>query len=660
MKRSILSVALSTAMLTGIANASDLKLGGNRVEFSKKLSLHALQSLNSEDKDITVVVKTKKPLSRKQKDTLYQLGAKSITYSGENSFYLLSSRSDIDTLLDSLEDLEGVALLDFKYKISDDLKNLALNDVIRVKVELLKAVSESELKTILLNSGIDATKIKVHSDFDLVELDIAGIDLETLANLSVVKYISKYHDIGLIKPFSKEISSDDIYTARSTNADLVWQDLGLDGSNIKVGIVDEGEAKRDHVEFREGVISRVKNRVGKGGLSLHTTHVAGIIGAKGVDNYAKGMANKATVYNYSYQDSFFASSLNTLYGKDRILVSNHSYGFTDMADLGSYNSDASSEDSVIFSNPFIAMFVAAGNDRGRSGYRDTGIIKGGANAKNIITIGALNSGSSDVAYYSSVGPTNDGRIKPDLSVGGTSIYSTSSNGGYAYMSGTSMATPAAVGLATLVMQEYKNLTECGNGGCDMRVDLLKAVLINTAVDKNTKGPDIYTGFGMIDAKEAVDVVKTIGNDLQKVKMDSVARGVVKEYSFNKSSGGKFKVTISWVDRAGNSAGGTALVNDIDCYLVNTTTGDKYYPYVLSGLNITKGENHVDNIEQIEVDSLPAGDYKLVVSGERLQDSSSSFAIASSEAIFSKANSAIGLKKELKMDSFAKVIFDSLY
>ena len=659
MKRSILSVALSTAVLVGVANAHDFELGGKRVEFSKKLSLHALERLNSEDKDITVVVKTTKPLSNKQRDTLYNLGAKSITYSGKNSFYLLSSKSDIDSLLDAIEDLDGVALLDYRYKISNDLKNVAINDIIRVKVELLKSLSKNEFKTILLNNGIDAKNLKVIDDFNIVELDIAGIDLESLANLSVVKYVSKYHKIGMIKPFSKKIGSNDIFVARETKADDVWRG-GLDGANIKVGIVDEGQAKRDHVEFKEGIVSRVKNRVGKGDLSLHTTHVAGIIGAKGVDNYAKGMAYGAVIYNYSYQDTYFASSLNLLYNKDRILVSNHSYGFTDKADLGSYNSDASSEDSVIYNNPYIAMFVAAGNDRTRSGYPDTKIIKGAANAKNIITIGALNSSSSGVAYYSSVGPTNDGRIKPDLSVSGSAVYSTSSDGGYTYMSGTSMATPAALGLSSLVMQEYKNLTKCGNSGCDMRVDLIKAVLINTAVDKESKGPDIYTGFGMIDAKNAVDVVKTIENNYQKVKLDKVYRGESREYSFYKQSAGEFKVTISWVDMAGNSASNKALVNDIDTYLINVDTGDIYYPYVLNGLSITKGENHADNVEQIEVDNLPVGNYKLVVNGDNLQSSKSDFAIASSEAIFSKANSNIELKEKLQMDSFAKVIFDSLY
>jgi len=225
-----------------------------------------------------------------------------------------------------------------------------------------------------------------------------------------------------------------------------------------------------------------------------------------------------------------------------------------------------------------------------------------------------------------------------------------------------MATPAATAIAALVMSEYKTLTKCGNSGCDMRSDLLKSVLINTAIDKGSKGPDIYTGFGMIDAKGAVDEVKSLENEngMQKIKLDSVSRGSVKEYYFSKNSSGKFKVTVSWVDRAGNSASSRALVNDIDIYLQNIETGERYLPYVLNGTTITKGENHADNVEQIEVDNLPSGDYKLVVSGAGLQDSQSEFAVACSDAIFDKASSNITLKPKLKTKSFARVIMDNLY
>jgi len=95
-------------------------------------------------------------------------------------------------------------------------------------------------------------------------------------------------------------------------------------------------------------------------------------------------------------------------------------------------------------------------------------------------------------------------------------------------------------------------------------------------------------------------------------------------------------------------------------LQNTDTGDKYYPYVLNGTTITNGENHADNVEKIEVDNLPSGNYKLVVSGANLQDSSSEFAVACSKAIFDKSDSSITLKTKLQTKSFARVIMDSMY
>ncbi len=662
MKRSIFKVVLSSTLIASMSSADGLSLGGENVKFSKSLSLNKLEALSSNKKVISVVVKTKSPLSKQNLNKLYNDGAKRITYAGKNSFYIVSESTKIEDILKDITGMEGVVLLTGKYKLSNELKDVALNKNLRVKVEFLSSINKQELENLLNNNGIEAENIKVDDDFNIAEFDIMGISLKELSDISIVKYISKYHKIDTIKPLSSKIGVDDYYTAEDTEAKSLWGGkLGLDGLNIKIGVVDEGIARNSHQEFRLGSISRVKDMASKGSMSLHTTHVVGIIGASGIDKNARGMANEAIIYNYCFKDKYFADSLNALYKNEGILLSNHSYGFTDRADLGVYNSDASAEDRVVYSNPFINMFVAAGNDRGSDGYPDTGIIKGAANAKNVITIGALGSSSYYVASYSSVGPVRDGRIKPDLVVRGSAIYSTSSSkdNGYAYMSGTSMATPAATGMAALVMQEYKNLTKCGNSGCDMRHDLLKAVLINTAIDKNEKGPDIYTGYGMIDAKNAVSVVETLKNTKRKLKIDTVKRGETKEYNFSKESDGKFKVTISWVDPAGNSASSKSLVNDIDTYIVDKN-GNKYYPYVLNGTTITKGENHVDNIEQIEVDNLPAGSYKLVVSGANLQTSSSEFAIASSEAIFDKSSSNITTREQLAMNNFAKVILKSIY
>ena len=667
MKRSILSTVLVSALVSSVAFANGLELAGEKVKFSKRLSLQKLVSLDSQSDNISVIVKTKKSLGKSEIDKLYIAGAKAIEYAGPNSYYILSDKENIENILKRVKGFEGIAILDKKYKIAHELKNININDTVKINIDFLKNISKNEFERKLLENGIEFENIKMDGEFKRATITIFGIDLEKIASFPEVKYIYKFHKIGAIKAFSNSIGTEDLDTAEKTNADKVWTgNLNLDGLNIKVGVVDEGRARISHQEFKLGRVSKIKNRVVKGELSLHTTHICGIIASNGIKQIAKGMAPSTKIYNYSYEDFYFANAISKAYSHDRVLVSNHSYGFTDNVDTGVYNSDAANIDRLIHSNPYLNVFIAAGNDRTRSGYSDIGIIKGAANAKNILTIGALDSMSNSEAYYSSTGPVRDGRIKPDLCVKGSSVYSTSSSGdsSYAYMSGTSMATPAATGLATLVMQEYKNLTDCGQGrGCDMRHDLLKSILINTAVDKSNPGPDVYTGFGMIDVEKAVKVVDTLKDRYQKFTTSSIARGGKREYTFTIYDNKKFSATISWVDPAGNSANsGKTLVNDIDMYLIRADeNGPKYYPYVLNQSNYKapakKAENHIDNVEKIEVDNLPAGTYKLVVSGTHLQTNSQEYAIVASEEIF---NNNIKRKEQININNFAKVIMKSIY
>ena len=222
------------------------------------------------------------------------------------------------------------------------------------------------------------------------------------------------------------------------------------------------------------------------------------------------------------------------------------------------------------------------------------------------------------------------------------------------MSGTSMATPAATGAATLVMQQYKRTT----GGYDVRHDVLKSILVNTATDKENKGPDYKVGFGMLEAKAAVDTVKTIGTSKALVGIGKVSHDGQKVYDFNLAKGGKFKTTISWVDKEANPSSAITLVNDIDMVLVNKSSGKKFYPYTLdkkhpSALAKTDKQNRVDNIEQIEVANLPKGEYQLVVKGHKIISSSQEFAITSNVALFGSNSIETLIPSHLKC--FAKLI-----
>ncbi len=667
MERLALSTLLISCISTSILVGDELKLAGNKVKFSKNLTLNQLSTLDVDNKDISIIIKVKNSLSNTQKDKLYQLGVKSIEYAGVNSYYLLSSKDKITTIIKSIKNLKGVALLNKNYKISQELRNIDSNIILKVNVDFLKNIDKEELEDLLIQNGIDYMDLRIDKNIKRATITLRSIDIYRLSSIPIIKYIYKFYQIGLIKPLSIKLTVRDLKSAEDTYANKVWSgNLNLDGLNVKVGIVDEGRARVTHREFQIGKVSKIKNRVIKGDLSKHTTHVCGIITSNGINKNSQGMAKSVKIYNYSYEDIYFAKAISYLYNHEDILISNHSYGFTDNIDTGGYNSDASNIDNIVHSNPFLNVFMAAGNDRGSDGYKDISIIKGAANAKNIFTIGALDNYSDNVAYYSSTGPVNDGRIKPDLSIRGSSIYSTSSNSdsSYTYMSGTSMATPIATGLATLVIEEYKNLTDCGNGrGCDMRHDLLKSILVNTAVDKGAKGPDIYTGFGMINVQNAVEVVGTIKDRYQKFVIDSISKGGKKEYSFTTYQTKKFKATISWVDPAGNSASsGKTLVNDIDIYLVKANdSSKKYYPYVLDKTDYTKpalkAENHVDNIEQIEVDNLPAGSYKLVVNAKGLQTFLQEYAITSTEKMFFND---IKKKEQVNINNFAKIMLDAIY
>lgn len=105
-----------------------------------------------------------------------------------------------------------------------------------------------------------------------------------------------------------------------------------------------------------------------------------------------------------------------------------------------------------------------------------------------------------------------------------------------------------------------------------------------------------------------------------------------------------------------------MVNDIDIILVNNTTGKKYYPYTLDKLNpnalaVVNKENRVDNIEQIEIDNLEKGSYKLIVKGAKIISDIQEFTIVANNSIFNSGN--IQTPKPSNLISFAKTIHISI-
>ena len=655
-KFSLLTVKVVFGMTVFNQSVSALTLNGKEIHFSK--NSNSLHTLSSSNKDKTIIVKFDSPLSDSDKSKLYSNGIKNIIYAGDLSYYLNAKSHVLDNFDYSQFDYVGKSdmINDYKFKEDSGLSILSYDEYQTFNVLFLEELTLNEVEEYFKNNGIEADITKVIPQLREAQIEVKHSLVEKLKKLPLVQYLDRNRHMQTVHGEKVNKISRNKVTAKYIDIQPLWSSVyKLNGENINIGLVDGGTVRDTHQEFMSNGYSRIKNKSDVD-TNLHSTHVAGTIAANGTDGTLRGMANKATIYSYAFSDMAFAESFLKLYSNDGILLSNHSYGYSDKIRLGEYDSDASTQDRAVSQNPFINVFEAAGNDGKISGYADFGIIKGPGNSKNIFTIGALNLTSTNVAELSSTGPVDDGRIKPDLCVRGEQIKSTTdeSDISSAYMSGTSMATPAATGSAALVMQQYKRTT----GGYDVRHDVLKTILVNTAVDKENKGPDYKVGFGMIDVKEAVDVVKTISSNNSLVGVSKVSNKEEKVYNFKVENSGKFKTTLSWVDVEANPSSAKTLVNDLDLLLVNKDTGRKYFPYKLdknnpNALATNNSANRVDNIEQIEVSSLPAGEYKLVVKGHEVISSSQEFAVTSNMAIFGK--NTLETLRPSKLKNFVKTI-----
>ncbi len=253
-------------------------------------------------------------------------------------------------------------------------------------------------------------------------------------------------------------------------------------------------------------------------------------------------------------------------------------------------------------------------------------------AKNVLTVGNvmvdenLYTGptSVQIGLGSGWGPTDDGRIKPDL-VAPSNITTTTgsaSSSDYTASGGTSAATAVTTGVSALVLQQYRQLFDK-----DPLSSTYKALLVQTADEAgSTDGPDYAFGWGLINASQAIQYL-TAAKHSQKVLHAEAALANAQTHTYYIDSNGltDLQVTIAWVDPPGESLayGASAmnnrsamLVNDLDVRVVgpDATT---YFPWLLDPENpanaATKGDNIVDNVEQIRISSPDAGQYTITVS-----------------------------------------------
>ena len=474
---------------------------------------------------------------------------------------------------------------------------------------------------------------------------------------TLVGYDEEHNVLKYIRTFNNVTTASSLQTANAKQ----FHTEGVKGLGMNVGVWDGGVAPVSHAGFGPGRYVIRDNGNSPSNITTsgrnHAAHVAGTIAANETfsEGNATGFAPQARILAYNFNEDeteMIAAAVNTQYP---MIISNHSYGLDaelwfeyggTSAIFGQYNSDARAFDIIANNAPYYTIVFAAGNDRTDYTFFNPSkngkdLLSQGGVSKNTVVVAATR-GTEDftnisgptsmtgsnrfIADFSSYGPTDDFRIKPDIAAKGEDVFSlyASNVGASGYMSGTSMAAPAVSGVFTL-WQSYHN--QLFNQF--MLSSTVRALMAHSAREAGPAlGPDFMYGWGLIDAGKGKEIMDLVPLELAKIAELTLSQNTTMNYEFEYTGEEPLVVTIAWNDPAGNVSSTNNLnipnlVNNLDVKVINTETNEEFHPWALvqnpsishtsTGIANRVGKNNRDNIEKVEVTSTTPGIYRVVVS-----------------------------------------------
>jgi serine protease AprX len=318
---------------------------------------------------------------------------------------------------------------------------------------------------------------------------------ETIAQQNYVRSITYNEKIQLPPDqiTTSEIHIQDTQANERIGADILQAPpFNLNGTGVVVAVIDTGINSHtylsgDRIIYNQSFVPG-ENPTDNNG---HGTAVAGIIGATGSD--AKGVAPNVTFLNLKVLNAGGSGTLDWVLGGINEAVNNTSHPKADIISMSlggagsSYDDMCKAVNSAWINNDTIVV-VAAGNSGG-SWYGDTyygpyyETISSPGLAANIITVGATGGPNyysinySSIAYFSSRGPTDDGRAKPDIVAPGRNLTVLDNDGQSIWpgFSGTSAATPVVSGAIALLLDEHSDVSW-------ISPNTVKAAIMMTAED----------------------------------------------------------------------------------------------------------------------------------------------------------------------------------
>jgi serine protease AprX len=638
-----------------------------------------------------ILIQTRAPLTTEQKADLATLGVVVHEYVSENTYLCGYKATD----LAAIRARPYVSWADVYlrgFKVAPNLRPATAEAAARILPEAATASHSNTPRTVDVvfhedvDTGSDAVKTAVAAaarvDKDVlpmgrkkVRLTVQEKYLDDLAAIDAVRVIQEVPKVKLRNNVARGI----------LNANVVVGGTTYQGDGQVVAVADTGFDKGSTTSPHPAFTGRVTKLYALGRPTKtddpdgHGTHVCGSVLGNGTSasmgGTIQGTAPRARLVVQSLIDSSgdlggIPADLTDLfeapYRNDGARVHTNSWGA--VTPSLPYDQSSREIDDFVWNQPDLVICFAAGNDgidRNGDGRIDPAQIGSESAAKNCITVGASESLRPEIprsygslrptsfpkppihddpmanhpegmAAFSSRGPTQEGRIKPDVVAPGTSILSThsrnapapsgtfgtSSDPSYFFDSGTSMATPLVAGCAAVLRE-----TLVRNGMPTPPASLIKALLINGATElvgqyspsEAGASPNGSSGFGRVDLLGSVILPGPganggfgAGGPLKQGDEDTITvripPGSAGSHGVTAGGGGAgpsalgatFKITLAWSDPAGET-----LQNDLDLVVVAADGTERH-----GNMGTAPGFDRANNVEQVVWVNMPAGDAKI--------------------------------------------------
>ena len=664
------------------------------------------------------IVKFYGPVKQEWKSALERMGAHIFSPIYSNAF-LVRMDAATKAKVESMPQVSYVGIYQPAYKISKEVSEMsgpnchikiltfpeARNAVVAKLGRLFHSTGLGHLKLRYDNGAPMSPKI-ANGRFGYIEAVVDSSLFDDIAKLPGVQYIEKYDQPRLMNDLAHSLEQSDNTATTGVGAPNslvagqadptltpIWAH-GLFGQNMVVGLSDSGLAL-EHYAFYDSNYStqnsfptntyvsdhrkvvRYETFASTGydnqptsGTSDHGTHVACSIA--GYDNPVGGTLaydGGAPAAKISFSDIGKASDSQYVYPPNNLsetwdparLDGARTYSQSWGGSWSSqYSGDMVTIDQYLYDHPDFLMTWAAGNQGSALNTLDNQ-----AESKNGISVAAAGASGSwfrpgtedgtDIATFSSRGPTFDNRLKPDITAPGVAVDSADSSNlpdGSTSMDGTSMATPNANWACALIYQYfldgwYPTGVKTSGNEMDPSGALVKAVLLSGAVEMTGTGaqdnpyngnggyPSVDQGWGFINLNNSL-YFSGDTNTLQVIDSKyGLNTGQYIEYKYSVvGTSDPLVVTLDWYDYPATPGATQALVNDYDLTVIDPS-GNTYKGNVFTGSNPgytpsnTGAYDHVNNVEEVKIVSgqgLTTGIWTVRVSAYNIQVGPQPFAL----------------------------------